>query len=379
MQTVLNFPKPQPPRWSVGLSDEQMKTMLDIIHLAVQLKAEVTPFESSPVSVGPILTSYHVVPGRGTKIEKVENLAKDLAVKLGAESVSVTRYPGDSYLSIGVPNKERNYVMWRDHCIAPWTINQAIPLFLGINQRGSLIWEDLNQCPHLLIAGTTGSGKSTLVRSMITTMIMSKAQIQFELCDTKQVEFGDFKSLAHVIIYHSIPEVRKGLTTLISDMHKRLKTLATLGHKNIITAGKPWNFRVLVIDELAMLTTDDTKIDKEDSPTGKTTTVGKLLKADLLKLASLGRAVGIHIIASTQRPSVDIVDGAIKANFPARLSFRLPTRVDSSVILDQTGAEQLLMKGDMLYISPNHGGIRRLHAPYTTEADIIAALEFAVR
>ena len=365
----------KPPRWTESLTPLQTSTMFSIVGKAAELGVEILPYVTKPVSVGPILTSYHVVPTGRTSVARCESLASDLAVMLHAEDVLVMRFPGDGFVSVGVPNTERTPIMWRDHCIVS---TGALPLFLGINQHGALMYEDLVACPHMLIAGTTGSGKSTLLRSLLVTLTLSKVKFELYVSDTKQVEFVDMETLPSLKERTtSVPQTFTTIQYLLSEHNRRMRVLSQQGHKNISEAGNPWPFLLFVIDELADLTKDSTPIDKDNSPTGKKTTLGRLCEAAINELARKSRASGIHIIASTQRPSVDVVTGSIKANMPARLSFRLPSQIDSRTILDSGGAEHLLMRGDMLFVSPNRPGIRRIHAPFATAEDIKQAIKFA--
>jgi len=377
------------------------------------------------ISVGPILTVYRFLPINKTKISEMESKAEDLAMILGVESVVVKRLPGETAVAVFVPNspEERTYVKFQD-CVtalfsSPKELSKTtqsesslvlsqilykeiykVPLLLGIDHLGNKFIDDLSQLPHLLIAGTTGSGKSTLLSSLIAGMIYAKpsSELKLILADTKGVEFSNFSKSSHVLSKPvSIYEVLEQMDYLISETELRLKMFSKIeGIKKIDDYNDMWMKReqphnkiphiVFVIDELADLLDNKTKIDHNGGSNGgdsgqegqgSRTSISKIASDYLGKIVQKSRASGIHVIAATQRPSVNIVQGSIKANFPARLTFRLPSRHDSQTVINTEGAEHLMSKGDMLYISPNRPGITRLHAPIATNVEIQAAVEAA--
>jgi S-DNA-T family DNA segregation ATPase FtsK/SpoIIIE len=381
------------------------------------------------ISEGPVLSVYRVVPKGKTKVSEIENLAKDLAVFLGAEDIVVKRLPGESSVAIFVPNEERKFVKFQD-CISgwyskcsavntestKWTLDYKIPLILGANHLGHFYYDDLSTLPHLLIAGTTGGGKSTLLTSLVAGMIYIKKPTELKLliADTKGVEFTSFQGCSHITqIGTSIYEVLEMMDSLIGETERRLKLFSRIqGCKNIVEYNYHQKFSLerqqsiipyicFVIDELADLLdnksrmssinkeeeeenesneSSDTKNDKRSnkgSNQGRSPTISKIASDYLGKIVQKSRATGIHCIAATQRPSVNIVQGSIKANFPARLTFRLPSQHDSRTVINTEGAEHLLSRGDMLYISPNKAGIARLHAPLVSEIEIRAAIEMS--
>jgi S-DNA-T family DNA segregation ATPase FtsK/SpoIIIE len=332
------------------------------------------------VSEGPVVTLYRFQPKAATRVSQVENLYKDMAIALGVDTVQVNRIPGESCIGIYVPNKIRKDLLFKDAVTAVWQSKAYIPLCLGIDTMGHLVVEDLASLPHLLIAGTTGGGKSTLLKSILAALEYCKStdQVRLVLCDPKQVEMKLFEKSPHLLhsIAYSTKEILERMEWLLSDVETRLSTFARSDVVNIEEYNKiRWRlpYIVLVIDELADPLGD---IEKDED---RKKTLGKLCEFYLGRIAAKARATGIHIIAATQRPSVKVVEGNIKANFPARISFKLPSGYDSRTVLDVLGAEQLLSQGDMLFLSPNSQAIRRIHAPKAEKEDIKMAIEMAIQ
>jgi len=340
---------------------------------------------------GPIITLYKFVPSNSTRVSFIERLSDDMAVALGVEAVQVKRLPGEAAIGIYIPNKDRKLIQFRDQVGFVWSSynngeGKKIPLLFGIDHMGESIVEDLTLLPHLLVAGTTGSGKSTFLNSLLSALIYTvpSSRLKLVMSDVKQVEFTNFKGTPHLLypVALSVKETLDQLQWVIDDVEARLGILAKYGCQNIKQfneRGKNMPYIVLVIDELAEILQDPTREPYTDEM-GKeklSKTYGKQAEHRLGLIAQKARATGIHIIAATQRPSVKVVEGNIKANFPARVSFKLISEADSRTILDTGGAEHLLSQGDMLYLSPNSPAIRRLHAPYATITDISAAIEAA--
>jgi DNA segregation ATPase FtsK/SpoIIIE, S-DNA-T family len=342
------------------------------------------------VSEGPVVTLYRFVPQNATRVSLVERLADDMAVALAVEAVQVKRLPGESAVGIYVPNKEKRPVLFRDSVGHVWDAytnkNQKVPILFGIDHMGNFVIEDLPQLPHLLVAGATGSGKSTLLNSIIASLIyvVPPSKLRLVMSDVKQVEFTHFLGTPHLLypVSTNVIDSIDQMGWLINEINRRLSTLAKYSCQNIaqyLATGKEMPYVVLVIDELAEILQDQSREEYEDDNgklrQGKPR--GKIAEHNLGLIAQKARATGIHIIAATQRPSVKVVEGNIKANFPARVSFRLPSEADSRTILGTSGAEQLLSQGDMLYLSPNTPAIRRLHSPLASIADIRAAVDAA--
>lgn len=346
-----------------------------------------------PISVGPIVSVYRFLPIGSTRVSQLENLSQDFAVVLGAENVMVKRMPGESSVGIFVPNKERKYVKWFNHCQVDAS-KYKIPLVLGIDYLGKVVVEDLALLPHLLIAGSTGGGKSTLLNSIIGALILNynESDVQLILCDIKEgVEFSQFTKAPHLRsnIATSIDLTHIRMNELIDEMKRRYQLYASTSCKNITEYNSSRQgskarlpYIAFIIDEFADLLSDRRRIEEEDpSPDGKVklARAGEIATRKLSSLASKARASGIHLILATQRPSAKLLEGDIKTNFTARLAFRLSSQTDSRVVLDTGGAEYLLTKGDMLFINPNKPGLQRIHAPITTSEDIAAAIDYALR
>jgi S-DNA-T family DNA segregation ATPase FtsK/SpoIIIE len=323
-------------------------------------------------------------------VSHLEGLSQDFAVTLGAEDVMVKRMPGESAVGVFVPNKTRQWVKWINNSTVD-TKKYHIPLVLGIDYLGNIVIEDLATLPHLLIAGSTGGGKSTLLNSIIGAWILnySKDDLQLVLCDIKEgVEFTKFQAA---------PQLRSNIATtidlthirmdeLIDEMKRRLQLLAqndvhNIEEYNAVRQGSKTRlpYVAFVVDEFSDLLSDRRRVEEEVTFDGKVklARAGEIATRKLSTLASKARASGIHLILATQRPSAKLLEGDIKTNFTARMAFKLPSQTDSRVVLDTGGAEHLLKFGDMLFINPNKSGLQRIHAPHATREDIKAAIEFA--
>jgi DNA segregation ATPase FtsK/SpoIIIE, S-DNA-T family len=377
------------------LTDEQLATLaiLQVKLASLGVEGHFMP----EVSEGPIVTLYRFVPENATRVSLVERIYQDLAIALKAETVQIKRIPGEAAIGIYVPNKTKKIILFRDSVGPVWDAytnkGSRIPLMFGIDHMGNFVVEDLPTLPHLLIAGATGSGKSTFLNSILAGLIYTvpSSRLKLVLSDIKQVEFTNFVGTPHLLypVSTSIPETLDHMTWIIDEVNKRLTTLAAAHCQNILQFNSTGTrtsmpYIVFVIDELAEILMDKSN-EEQEIPDGKggtkikLTQRGKLAEYRLSIIAQKARATGVHIIAATQRPSVKVVEGNIKANFPARVSFRLPSEADSRTILGTGGAEQLLSQGDMLYLSPNTPAIRRLHAPLASIEDIRAAVEVACR
>jgi DNA segregation ATPase FtsK/SpoIIIE, S-DNA-T family len=364
------------------LTDEQLLTLAK---LTERLTALNVTAKFDGLDEGPVVSVYKFRPVGSTRVTQLEALAADFAVATGTEAVMVKRLPGESAVGVFVPNAERKGVTFRDAMTALHqdTPETRIPLCLGIDNYGGFIIEDLVDMPHLLIAGSTGSGKSTLLNSILASVIYStnSQSVNFILSDTKGVEFGQFEKAPHVLFPRSttVYDTCERMEWLVSETDRRMKKFANGGYRNIHEfktaeakfGGKALPFIVLVIDELADILADRSK--HEDSRLS----IGKLAQSQLGRIVARSRAAGVYVIASTQRPSVDVVTGVIKANFPARISFRLPSQTDSRTVLNTGGAENLLSQGDMLFWNQNKPGLQRIHAPLTPLEDVIACVEYA--
>jgi DNA segregation ATPase FtsK/SpoIIIE, S-DNA-T family len=340
---------------------------------------------------GPVVTTYEFKPEAGVKYSRITNLVDDLCLALKAESVRIDRLPGKSTVGVEVPNTHRETIYLREIIESAefQGSHSKLTMALGKDIVGKIAVADLAKMPHLLIAGQTGSGKSVAVNAMIISILYkaSPDDVKFIMVDPKRLELGLYEDIPHLLtpVVTEPKRASNALKWATNEMENRYKLLATVGVRNIEQYNtlvrkpktlelfpdasedkKPLSFIVIVIDELADLMMVASK-DVEDS---------------IMRLAQMARAVGIHLIVATQRPSVDVLTGVIKANFPSRISFRVAQKVDSRTILDQMGAQQLLGKGDMLFIPPGCSKMVRVHAPFVSEeetAEIVRHLKAQAR
>jgi len=338
------------------------------------------------IEQGPVITRYEVLPAPGVKVQSILTRQDDLALALRAKSIRIQApIPGKAAVGIEIPNPETHTVCLRDLVTAPQvkTKRAKLPLLLGKDTSGLPIISDLADLPHILIAGTTGSGKTVCLNAIIAGLLyfLSPDDLKFIMIDPKMVELSVYNGLPHQLT-PVVTDPKKAAATLnwvVIEMETRYKILAECGVRNIASFNsreeKPANtaektedkallkkmpYIVVIIDELAdlMLVAQD-KVE---------TAIGRL--------AQLSRAVGIHLILATQRPSVDVITGVIKANFPARLSFKVASKVDSRTVLDSNGADQLLGRGDMLFLQPGEPEPIRGQAPWVSDNEITKLIEF---
>jgi S-DNA-T family DNA segregation ATPase FtsK/SpoIIIE len=335
------------------------------------------------INPGPMVTTYEFKPEAGVKYSRVTGLAEDLCLAMRAESILIERMAGKSTVGIQVPNHERETIHLRD-VLESETFSRArsrLTLAMGKDINGRIVTADLASMPHVLIAGSTGSGKSVAINAMIMSLLFrtTPSQVRLILVDPKRVELGMYEGIPHLFtpIITEPKLAANALRNAVREMERRLKLLASRSVRNIDQYNKlfeasmpslfdegekeePLPYVVIIIDELADLMMLD-RANVEESIT---------------RLAQMARAVGIHLILATQRPSVDVITGLIKANVPTRISFRLATKVDSRTILDTNGAEALLGRGDMLFLPPGTSRLMRLHAPFVSEKETAAVVGF---
>src|SRR5580700_12246465 len=335
------------------------------------------------INPGPVVTTFEFKPDAGIKYSRITNLTDDLCLALKAESILIERMAGKSTVGIQVPNREREIIWLRENIESQEFMGSKskLTMALGKDINGRIVTADLNGMPHLLIAGSTGSGKSVAINAFIMSILYKATpeQVRLILVDPKRLELGNYEGVPHLYtpIITEPKLAANALRNAVREMERRLKLLAAKGVRNIdqynrlFDSGtpslfeedsddKPIPYIVIIIDELADLMMLDSSNVEES----------------ITRLAQMARAVGIHLVLATQRPSVDVITGLIKANFPARISFRVATKVDSRTILDANGAEALLGKGDMLYLPSGSARVHRLHAPFVTEKEIAAVVEF---
>ncbi|HME58658.1 MAG TPA: DNA translocase FtsK [Terracidiphilus sp.] len=335
------------------------------------------------INPGPMVTTYEFRPEAGVKYSRVTGLDDDLCLAMRAESILIERMPGKNTVGIQVPNHRRETIHLRD-CIESEEFRKAksrLTIAMGKDINGLIRTADLAEMPHVLIAGSTGSGKSVAINAMIMSLLYraTPAQVRLILVDPKRVELGIYEGIPHLFtpIITEPKLAANALRNAVREMDRRLKLLAAHRLRHIDQYNKlfesatpslfaeadeegPLPYIIIIIDELADLMMLD-RINVEES---------------VKRLAQMSRAAGIHLILATQRPSVDVVTGLIKANIPTRISFRLATKVDSRTIIDSNGAEALLGRGDMLFLQPRTSRLLRLHAPLVTEKEVAAVVDF---
>jgi S-DNA-T family DNA segregation ATPase FtsK/SpoIIIE len=331
---------------------------------------------------GPVVTTYEFKPDAGVKYSKITGLADDLCLAMQAESVIIDRIPGKSTVGIQIPNPHREAISLREllESDAYKRSHSKLTIALGKTIHGEPFVSDLATMPHLLIAGSTGAGKSVSVNAMITSILMRATpdDVRFIMVDPKRLELGMYEDIPHLLtpVVMDPKLASNALRWAVREMEERYKILAAFGVRNIEQYNrnvramqeekkgepllddkgneiKPLPFIVVLIDELADLMM----------------VAGNEVEESIARLAQMARAIGIHLVLATQRPSVDVITGLIKANLPARISFRVSSKIDSRTILDGNGAEQLLGKGDMLYLPPASSRFLRLHGPYISEQE----------
>jgi S-DNA-T family DNA segregation ATPase FtsK/SpoIIIE len=354
----------------------------ELMEAARQLEEKCREFavegQVAQIHPGPVVTTFEFKPDAGVKYSKITSLADDLCLAMQAESVLIDRIPGKSTVGIQIPNPNREAISLREllESDAYQRSLSKLTLVLGKTIHGEPYLSDLATMPHLLIAGSTGTGKSVGVNAMLTSILYRATpdDVRFILIDPKRLELGMYEDIPHLLtpVVVDPKKAANALRWAVHEMEERYKTLAAEGVRNIEQynrnirlilaeganakdpdAPKPLPFIVVVIDELADLMM----------------VASNEVEESICRLAQMARAVGIHLILATQRPSVDVVTGLIKANLPSRISFRLSSKTDSRTILDANGAEQLLGRGDMLFLPPASSRCIRLHGPYISEQE----------
>jgi len=324
---------------------------------------------------GPLVTTFEFKPAPNVKVSKILNLQDDLAMALSAETIRIQApIPGRDVVGIEIPNDTFDTIYLRDILESELFLTSKSPLTIAMGKDivGNPFVTDLKKLPHLLIAGTTGSGKSVGINAMILSLLYRNDpdHLKLMLIDPKMLEFSIYNDIPHLItpVITDATKAIAALSNMVGEMERRYKLMAESRTKNIDNyndkmlkkGGETMPFIVVVIDELADLMMNG----------------GKDVEFSIARLAQMARAAGIHLVVATQRPSVDVVTGLIKANLPSRLSYRVGQRIDSKVILDQLGADSLLGKGDALFTPPGTNGLVRIHAPWNSEEEIEEIVEF---
>jgi S-DNA-T family DNA segregation ATPase FtsK/SpoIIIE len=340
------------------------------------------------INPGPVVTTFEFKPEAGIKYSRITTLTEDLCLGLQAESILIERIPGRPTVGIEVPNTRRELISLRQMLesdeFAQSHSRLTIPL--GKDANGRIRMATLDSMPHLLIAGSTGSGKSVMINSMIMSILYKSTpeEVRLIMVDPKRLELGLYEGIPHLLtpVIIDPKKAANALRNAVLEMERRLRLLAEYGVRNIDQFNKkirklqeqprdlfaeeeaqedlkPLPYILILIDELADLMMLE----------------GRNVEESVTRLAQMARAVGMHLVLATQRPSVDVITGLIKANFPARISFRVATRVDSRTILDCMGAEHLLGKGDMLFLPPGSSRLTRLHGAFVTETEIARVVD----
>lgn len=338
---------------------------------------------------GPVVTTFEFKPEAGIKYSKIVGMSNDLGLALKAESIRIDRLAGQATIGIEVPNRERDTIFLREIIESPAFQQSTSPLTLGLGKmiHGEPDVSDLIKMPHLLIAGSTNSGKSVAINAMLCSILYKATpdEVKFILVDPKRLELNFYEDIPHLMVPVVVEpkHASNALKWAVSEMEDRYRQFASCKVRNIAQYNqmfvdeklqasltdeqrkqlKPFCYIVIVVDELADLMI----------------TCGGEVEESIQRLAQMARAVGIHLILATQRPSVDVITGTIKNNFPCRISFRMPSGHDSKTILDTKGAEQLLGRGDMLFIPPNSSRLTRVHGAYVSEDEIQRLTKWWIR
>jgi DNA segregation ATPase FtsK/SpoIIIE, S-DNA-T family len=362
--------------------------------IAVRIKSKFEEFNVLgnvvQINPGPVVTTFEFKPEAGIKYSRITTLTEDLCLGLQAESILIERIPGKPTVGIEVPNSKREVIALRQ-ILESDEFSQAqsrMTISMGKDINGRIKVAALESMPHLLIAGSTGSGKSVMINSMVMSILYKSTpdEVRMIMVDPKRVELGMYEGIPHLLtpVITDPKKATNALRNAVLEMDRRLRLLAEFGVRNIDQFNKkirqkqteprslfeeeeataedlrPLPYILILIDELADLMMLE----------------GRNVEESVTRLAQMARAVGMHLVLATQRPSVDVITGLIKANFPSRISFRVATRVDSRTVLDVMGAEHLLGKGDMLFLPPGSSRLIRVHGAFVTEGEINRVVDF---
>ncbi len=376
----------------LGFSPDALEAM------SKQLELKLADFgvQASVVSVlpGPVITRFEVQPAAGVKVQKISALAKDLARSMAVISVRIVEViPGKSVVGIEIPNEHREMVQLKEviHSSVFQDAASTLTLALGKDISGATIVADIAKMPHLLVAGTTGSGKSVGVNAMLLSILMKATpeQVRLIMVDPKMLELSIYEGIPHLLtpVVTDMKEAAHALNWCVAEMERRYKLMAAQGVRNLagfnkqvneaIARGEPikdplWKMEDEEAPDLVALPTIVVVIDEFAD---MMMVVGKKVEQLIARIAQKARAAGIHLILATQRPSVDVITGLIKANIPTRIGFQVSSRIDSRTILDQGGAEQLLGHGDMLYLPPGTALPQRVHGAFVSDEEVHRVVE----
>lgn len=334
------------------------------------------PVEMAEVNVGPTVTQYAFKPAEGVKLSKITTLSNNLALALAAHPIRIEApIPGKSLVGIEVPNKVRSVVTLRNLIAQTSFQNSTSPLMiaLGRNVSGAPVYTDITEGPHVLVAGATGTGKTIFLNSLILSLLYkyTPEQLRMIMVDPKRVEFQNYNDIPHLlcpVIFDAVKTIN-ALQWLAREMERRFEIFSEIparnigtynANKTVIANGLQMPYIVFVVDELA------------DLMAAK----GRELEAGIVRIAQMARATGIHLVLATQRPSVEVITGLIKANVPTRITFQVSSQVDSRTVIDTSGAEKLLGAGDMLFLSAKSAKIGRIQGPYISEKEVAKVSSF---
>jgi len=389
-----------PPSYDEGFSKDELTALSGLLEQRLLEFGVTVQVES--VQPGPVVTRFEILPAPGVKVSQINNLAKDLARVLSVQSVRVVDViPGKAVVGIEIPNEQREIVGFREVLASEEFQSASSPLTvaLGKDIAGKPVVADIAKMPHLLVAGTTGSGKSVGVNSMILSLLYKSTaeQVRLIMVDPKMLELSIYEDIPHLLtpVVTDMSDAANALRWCVFEMDRRYQLMAKLGVRNIagynlkvndaIKKGQP------IIDPLYQQAANFGHEMSEAPPTleplpfivvvvdefaDMIMVVGKEVEQLIARIAQKARAAGIHLILATQRPSVNVITGLIKANIPTRISFMVNTKIDSRTILDQGGAEQLLGMGDMLFMPPGSGSPKRVHGAYMTDEEVHKVAEF---
>jgi len=384
--TLLNPPSPLAEKPFASISFEELSQLVEqrLADFGVEVKV-------MAVHPGPVVTRFELDLAPGIKVSKITGLAKDIARSLSTISVRIVEViPGKSFIGLEIPNENREIVTLRDMLESQRYAQSRSPvsLVLGKDISGNPVVADLTKMPHLLVAGTTGSGKSVGLNAMLLSMLFKSTpeQLRLILIDPKMLELSVYDGIPHLLtpVITDMKDASNALRWCVAEMDKRYRLMASLGVRNItgynqkvsdaIKQGQPLSMPgMLVTDEAsakAHLQPLPIIVVIADELADMMMVVGKKVEDLIARIAQKARAAGIHLILATQRPSVDVITGLIKANIPTRIAFQVSSRIDSRTILDQQGAEQLLGHGDMLYLPPGAGVPIRVHGAYVADEEV---------
>ena len=387
-----------PPDQKQGYSEESLEAMSRLVEL--KLRDFGIEVEVKSVSPGPVITRFELDPAPGVKVSQIVNLAKDLARSLSVVSVRIVEViPGKSFVGLEIPNENRQLVTLGeilkskayDKVVSPLT------LALGKDIGGNSVVADLARMPHLLIAGTTGSGKSVAINAMVLSILYKThpEQVRLIMIDPKMLELSVYEGIPHLLtpVVTDMKEAANSLRWCVAEMDRRYRLMASLGVRNIGGYNRKVNEAIAAGEPIKDPTFTPPPLEDEDKPVEHPTLtplpfivviideladmmmiVGKKVEELIARLAQKARASGIHMLLATQRPSVDVITGLIKANVPTRIAFQVSAKVDSRTILDQQGAENLLGHGDMLYLPPGTSMPVRVHGAFVADHEVHAVV-----